>query len=338
MKTESTSEPETLRSDIDMTRQRMDETIDSLGERLRPRHLLDEMLGWLRGKTEENEGGIAQVGETIARGANQALRSVVQTVKANPVPTLVIGAGVAWMIYASRQRSDTSLDDEQTESPAGEPPGRYDHPMEYPAGYRRREEEGSSTASAQLEHLKERASEITGNLKAKAAAAGQQSHETLTHLKDAAEEKSRVVREKAVEIGKDVKQKAEAAYDRTRERVANAVEQHPWEVGLACLAAGLLVGLALPTPERVNRVAGPTAERLRHRAREAGAEVLDKGKRVARAAAQAAKQEAQQQGLTSDQGHGANGPATPPGAPPSSEMDGAATEGTDATQARPAGQ
>src|SRR5215204_4996501 len=42
------NETETIRSDIDTTRRRMDDTMDALGDRLQPRHLLDEFLGFLR--------------------------------------------------------------------------------------------------------------------------------------------------------------------------------------------------------------------------------------------------------------------------------------------------
>ena len=77
----------------------------------------------------------------------------------------------------------------------------------------------------------------------------------------------------------------------------STADQHPLEVGLGCLALGLIAGLLLPTPEKVNRIAGPTADRLRQRARQAGSEMVDKGKRVVRAAASAVKDEAKAQGF-----------------------------------------
>ena len=49
------NEPEAIRSDIDVTRRRMDDTMDALGERLQPRHLLDEVLGYFRGNSSEGE-------------------------------------------------------------------------------------------------------------------------------------------------------------------------------------------------------------------------------------------------------------------------------------------
>ena len=64
------------------------------------------------------------------------------------------------------------------------------------------------------------------------------------------------------------------------------------------LAAGLIAGLVLPTPSALNRTVGPAADRLRERTRQAGSEMVEKGRRVARAAVSAVKEEAEAQGLT----------------------------------------
>src|SRR5204863_465418 len=113
-------------------------------------------------------------------------------------------------------------------------------------------------------------------------------------------------RERAGEITAKVGERTRQVYSKTRDRVATTADEHPLEVGLVCLAAGLIAGLSVPTPNAVNRVAGPAADRLRERARESGTEMVEKTKRVARAAVTAAKEEAQTQGLT-DVGAGSPG-------------------------------
>jgi len=40
------------------------------------------------------------------------MHAVVDTVKQNPMPALLIGAGVAWMIYESRREDTTGMRDE----------------------------------------------------------------------------------------------------------------------------------------------------------------------------------------------------------------------------------
>src|SRR3954464_15924900 len=98
------NETDAIRSDIEETRRRMDNTMDALGDRMQPRHLLDEFLGYLRGSSDGNgDDRLNKVREKVTQSANTALHSVVDTVKENPMPALLIGAGVAWMIYQSRQ-------------------------------------------------------------------------------------------------------------------------------------------------------------------------------------------------------------------------------------------
>jgi ElaB/YqjD/DUF883 family membrane-anchored ribosome-binding protein len=311
MNHEAENQSDALRSDIDVTRQRMDNTIDSLGERLQPRHLVDEVAGWFRGQTADGDSRLNQLRDKVSRGANQAAQSVVETVKANPMPALLIGAGVAWMIYEStRDKSPRGEARDAADSPRNfDPDLYYDRPLEYPPEYGAASMPSGDGGDSKLGHLKDKASEITGELKEKASdmagtvkekvsELGQQTREKLSNVKDRAGEKLQAAKQRAVQLGAQVKDKAGVAYARTRERVVNTADQRPLETGLACLAAGLVAGLLLPTPSRVNRVAGPTASRLRQRARQAGTEALDKGRRVVRAAADAAKSEADAQGLT----------------------------------------
>src|SRR4051812_24545254 len=95
-------DPEALRSDINVTRSRMDDTMDELGERMQPRHLLDEVLGLFRSSDgSDGDGKLSRVREKITQSADTAMHAVVDTVKKNPMPALLIGAGIAWMIYES---------------------------------------------------------------------------------------------------------------------------------------------------------------------------------------------------------------------------------------------
>jgi ElaB/YqjD/DUF883 family membrane-anchored ribosome-binding protein len=289
------NEPESIRSDIDVTRRRMDDTMDALGERLQPRHLLDEVLGYFRGHSNDGENRMSQMKDKLAHSCDNAMHSVVDTVKRNPMPALVIGAGVAWMIYSSRREDsiDYEMADYSAEDAAlrYDPDTHYDRPLDYPSDTDTQwdEEQGESKIG-----------QIKGKLAGKASAAGEQVKEKLSHAGEAAREKMYALRGRAGEVTARVRESTRDVYSRSRERVATTAEHHPLEVGLVALAAGLMAGLAMRTPAAVNRRIGPAADRLRERTREAGAEMLEKGKRVAEAATSAVKEEAQAQGLTAD--------------------------------------
>jgi ElaB/YqjD/DUF883 family membrane-anchored ribosome-binding protein len=248
---------------------------------------------------------MSQMKEKLAHSCDNAMHSVVDTVKRNPMPALVIGAGVAWMIYSSRREDsiDYDMDDYSARDAAlrYDPDIHYDRPLDYPAsdsGTEWDEQQGESKFG-----------QIKGNLAGKASAAGEQvkdklSHaseaarEKLSHAGEAAREKMYALKGRAGEVTSRMRDSTRDAYTRSRERVVTTAEHHPLEVGLVALAAGLMAGLAMRTPAAVNRKIGPTADRLRQRTREAGAEMLEKGKRVAEAATSAVKEEAEAQGLT----------------------------------------
>lgn len=298
MNQESRNETEAIRSEIDDTRRRMDETMGALGDRLQGRHLLDEILGFFR----QRRGSADAAADKIKHSAETALHSVVDTVRAHPLPTLAVGASLGWLIYASRKRRSRDqwdsggpefADYDERRALSGDvrydPDVHYDRPLEYPTG-----EAGAAgglreKASEKLEHAKDTVAQKTSAAK-----------EKLGHVGQQAREKMHALRERADELGSRARERGREAYSRSRERVIDTAEQHPLELGLGCLAAGVLIGLLLPTPEPVNRAAGARLDRLRDRAREAGRDAVEKGKRVAQAATQAAQEEAETQGLTLD--------------------------------------
>lgn len=298
MKSESHNETEALRSDIETTRRRMDDTMDALGNRLQGKHLIDEIVGLFRHRDGDSGSG---TGEKIKRSADAALHRVVDTVKANPWPSFLIGAGVAWLVYEStRDKTEKSEDDEQTNDNDGanydsaseqtrfDPELHVDRPLEYPA----------PTSDVDGSGFGETLSEVKDTLAAKASSAKDQVKEKLGSVGEKAREKFQNVKESASELGARAKERTREVYRKSKDRVVETADRHPLELGLACLAVGAIAGLALPTPQKVHRVAGPTVDRLRDRTRQAGREAVEKSRRVARAATDAAKEEAEAQGLT----------------------------------------
>jgi ElaB/YqjD/DUF883 family membrane-anchored ribosome-binding protein len=237
--------------------------------------------------------------DKITETCDTAMHSVVDSVKKNPMPAVLIGAGVAWLIYSSRRESRSSYDIEDYSAEDAalryDPDLHYDRPLEYPskADAEVSTSDWSDQGESKLGEIKDRIGETASSAKEKVK-------EKISHAGEAARAKLGALQERAGEMTERVRDTTREAYTRTRERVTTTADQHPLEVGLVALAAGLIAGLALPTPNAVNRKIGPAADRLRDRTRQAGTEMLEKGKRVAEAAATAVKEEAQAQGLTPD--------------------------------------
>lgn len=265
---DSPTDPRQIRTEIDQTRHRMDETIDALGRRFEGRHLVDEAIHFVRKQTEN--GKMTQLKHQLKHSADTAVHTVVDTVKANPIPAALIGAGIAWYVYAQKQeepsydRFDYAADDVRYEGYVDEPYGGASGGFDV-----------APSAAGQAPGLGERMREKTSELRAK-------SREAL-----------HTTRERAGEMGARVSQRSRELARRGRERVASGFERHPLEAGLITLALGLAVGLALPTPQRVRTAVAPRARQLRQR----GEDMLERGRQVARSAADAARQEAEAQGL-----------------------------------------
>lgn len=290
-----------IRSDIDTTRQRMDQTIDALGDRLKGRHLVDEVIGFFR--TDTGQNGLNNVKDKIVDSTSSAMRAVADTVKANPVPLLLIGGGIAWMIYQNRRsRSDDYFEGpyEDELSSGYEYTGREYYDGDYApeaAGGEEptmEESEGGAGVSGKVQ-------EVTGKIREKASQAKERVQQAASQVGDRVRQGTQAVRERASELGSRVQERTREMYDRSRERVVTTTREHPLEVGLGLLALGVVAGLAIPTPRKVNQVVGPRVDRLKSRARQAGQDLVSRGRHVVEAAANAARDEARSQGLTADQ-------------------------------------
>lgn len=85
-------ETDRLEADVQESRHRLNDTITELGSKLSPGQMLDEGIGLLQGQA--------------GRFAGQLGRQV----RDNPLPVVLIGAGIAWLVVSSRQNSARNLE------------------------------------------------------------------------------------------------------------------------------------------------------------------------------------------------------------------------------------
>ena len=88
------------------------------------------------------------------------------------------------------------------------------------------------------------------------------------------------------------------SYHRAQQNLQIAAERHPLATGAACLGFGLLVGFLLPKSTREDEWFGERSSAVKERVKDAGQDLVDRGKHVAQAATQAVRSEAERQGLT----------------------------------------
>jgi hypothetical protein len=292
--TETTADSDCIRANIQQTRQSMDHTLDELGEKMKPRHLFDELLGWLHLKQTEGhklqpkaEAALHSVKQSCGRAAH----AVGGVMRDHPIPTILVGCGVAWAIYESSHRANGGNERRRlTDNESGD---------------------GSNGSTTWGEGTAE--TWEPGGLKEKAAETWESTKEgiesTATKVKEKVSEAGHTIRERAAEGAKAIGHKAtqlkeqvahtaQRGYELGRAKFVETSQAHPFSIGLGFLAVGVLAGLALPSSQKENEWVGETADRVKKQAKAKGQDLLQRGKNVVNAAAETVKKTAEEEGLT----------------------------------------
>lgn len=79
-----------IQEDIEATRADLDRTLSAIERKLTPGQVVDEMFGYFG--TRPGSGG-----------------DVLQWLRENPVPVILIGVGVAWLLFGPRRQAQPSV-------------------------------------------------------------------------------------------------------------------------------------------------------------------------------------------------------------------------------------
>lgn len=235
-----------IQQEIDHTRAEMSETIEALRNRLSPGELVDQAMTYLK------DGGAGQFTSNLG-----------ETVKQNPVPTALIGIGIAWLMMGGSRGSQPTSSWERSSGFTSRIRGAA-------SGTSERAGEMMQSARASMG----RAREQTGDM---AQGAGHQMRETADQ----------------------VRHQARSQAERARQSFTYLRREQPLVLGALGFALGAALGAGLPPTEREDELMGETRDQYMQQAREFGEEQLDKARQVATTAASAAQEQLQKEGVTS---------------------------------------
>jgi ElaB/YqjD/DUF883 family membrane-anchored ribosome-binding protein len=98
-----------IRSEIARTREDMSETIDAIQERLSPRNLASQAKASVKeatvGRVKQAARNVSDSASNIAGSTKETAVDVAESVKHNPWPALLIGAGAAWWLIDRSRNS-----------------------------------------------------------------------------------------------------------------------------------------------------------------------------------------------------------------------------------------
>jgi Protein of unknown function (DUF3618) len=280
-----------IKSDIRRTRGRLDDTLEDLNERLSPRSLINDVLGWFEshGAHQADSGS----GDSLKRG----YRNVVRQVKENPMPALLIGAGITWMILRAENDDPTQTENQRSGAAddlqmPGSPRARETEPL---MPYEQSEKSGiASVVKEKTAQAQEALSGATEAVTGKISGMGIGVQTTATSAGNVVGEGVRRSRR----AGSGATQQLQEGYVYAGDRFQEAVEEYPLAVAVGFLGVGLLTGLLLPRTRQEDKLMGDKSDRLIEQVKETGKETLDKAKAVAERVATTTMDEAKRQGIT----------------------------------------
>ncbi|MFQ3786399.1 DUF3618 domain-containing protein [Halomonas sp. A29] len=276
-----------IEDEIHQTRARLDETLNQIEARFSPERLMNMTYDYLR------QGG-----------ADRIVSSLGKTLRDNPLPVMVTGIGLGWLLLA--QRSSNHDDDAQGRYSGGYPgstmpaTGMRDggdmsgstvsgagtttlghDPAALGATPRHGDEahgHGMTRKAQQMaENLRDRAEHLGGQVKERTQHMGEQIRERSSHLRDRQHSAMQAVTHRARDAGS---------------QSTHFVQEHPLVAGALGIAVGAILG-SLFSPTRIeNRHLGEMRDRALHRAEEAGQEQLDRAEEKIHETAERLKEEA----------------------------------------------
>jgi hypothetical protein len=290
--------PEEIRRDIERTRADMDETVQAIGDRMSPGQIIDQVWDKVR--------------------SGDAAASFGQVVKEHPMPALLMGLGLGWLVY----ERNSMTEGERLRRKHGEVgPGTY-APAEGRVGPYTGEELGlgetsdgfGDRARSALASVKDAASNVGEKLSGAAASVGERvgsvresTSERTSQLRESTSERMHHMRERADELkartGERVqhaRQRAGELSHRAKDGVSRAYDEQPLALGAVAFGLGLASGLVVPSTRWEDETVGRKAEHLRGELKRTGSETLESAKRVAEEAKNTARDVIEREGVLDD--------------------------------------
>ncbi|MCD1609925.1 DUF3618 domain-containing protein [Stutzerimonas kunmingensis] len=224
---EAQKDPDTLEREIDQQRAEIGNIVHALESKLSPGQMIDTALGYAKG------------------GGGEFLHNLTDTVKANPVPTLLTSVGLVWLMAGQNRRTDYS-------DSASTGPSMTDKLAAKASGLKQ-QGTGIKEKAAQMSHS---ASSSLGNARHRVGDSSRHAAESLRHTAD-----------------------------RARGGFTQLLNEQPLALGAMGIALGALLAASVPPTRREDELMGQKSDELtgkiKDKAREGYAMASAEGEQLA---------------------------------------------------------
>ena len=304
--TSTDDEMEALRQDIARTRAEMSESVYALQERMNPQYIRQQATSQLR-----------QGASDRAKGASSG---VTDTIRNNPIPAALTGAGLVglgWLIASGASGSSESSSEQsgyrdssdygygergygergsyRQEDPYYDP---YDTPeYTYSSGFTSREA-GGREVDVYSDDDDDDSGSRTGQARERAGQAGQQARERAGQAGQQARERAGQASQQARQRASQARGEAQQRAQQAKGGFQRALQESPLSLGAIALGIGAAVGFAIPESSKENELMGETRDQLANQAQRQADETAQRAQRVAKQARETAEEEASRQDLS----------------------------------------
>ena len=251
-----------IEKEVDAARREVTETVEAIEDKLSPGQLIDKVLPLFR--QSGASATMAHYGKSLTHSA-----------QANPMPFLLVGAGLAWMALSSGQTSRPRV-------ASGAP--SYDRPAGSPA---RGEDDGHGRAHDAMDTVRDTMGGAA---------------DTARHRLHDLNDKAHSAYDKVAEGASRAATGAASSARRYASQGRDLALEHPLILGLAGFTLGAAIGAALPASDLENEAVGKYSDKVKKDVETAAREQVDHAGDIVSAATAAARDAAKDAGLTLSQG------------------------------------
>jgi uncharacterized membrane-anchored protein YhcB (DUF1043 family) len=264
--------PEEIEMDIARTRAEMDETLAALERKLSPGELVDKALSYMGGPREfyDNLG---------------------HTVRDYPVPTTLVGIGLAWLMAASSGHLPA-----RQHTGSGRFKEKFEHAKDSMSGY-------TGQFKEKVHSSKESISGYTGELKEKM----HETKESMSGYADQVKEKFSETgerlhgsTEKFSGTGERLSEYSERGRERTREmgsEINRLFHEQPIFTALAGITLGAAISALFPTTHQERQAVRKVDQKVRNVVEENKEDVMSAAENILTAGKEAAREEVQKRDI-----------------------------------------
>ncbi|PHN27549.1 DUF3618 domain-containing protein [Pseudomonas sp. ICMP 561] len=258
---DSYKSPETLEREIDAQRSSIGNIVDALEGKFSPGQLLDQALSYGKGTG----------GEFFSNLGN--------TVKTNPLPTVLTSVGLLWLMMG-QNRSPSTSSGPSSLTPLGERISDMAHSVTDTF------DSAKSRIGETAQRMKEKAGQVSDDVSGKLSATGERLNKGSHDATDSLREQSR---------------KAQSS-------LTYMLREQPLALAAIGIALGAALGAALPSTERENQMMGQASDTLTEKVKQTASEgyekVAQEAKGVVDEVKSASPDSTAQQGSTVDMSSG----------------------------------